>query len=209
MTDSARYSDSRVDIHQKTDASITSGDEYNERSRSRAAAKVRHVAETPSDLISTFDTSPLHRMQDTSGHGRHDEYGCGTSRTESPNFIYKAQVAEGRKSSVDSQLNRRHNGAASRDNGERRHESYSEDEATQSVMSTTTQQSAFHVNGEDPRHREMLKETMLDEPFESVKGNSKEDSEETPPRHIKNGEGVAYRSGQDDEGGVFHQGQQW
>lgn len=155
----ARYSHPRAEIYQDTSASMSSAEDFSEPSRSRTTSAARHVATTPSDLISTFDTSPLHAVQHS--YGQRNEI----HPIDLHNYASEGQHAERSKASGDSRPIQSYGKMATQNNQERQHESDSESQGTESVDSKMTEQGA---NRESQKLREMLEETAQNDSSELV-----------------------------------------
>lgn len=185
----ARYSHPRAEIYQDISASMSSAEDFSEHSRSRATSAARHVATTPSDLISTFDTSPLHAVQHSYGQ-RNESHPIDLERS---------------KASGDSRPIQSYGKMATQNNQERQHESDSESQGTESVVSKMTEQGAFGANRESQKLREMLEETaqyvsseLVNHRLEGNHSKSRKNSEEEADSITKSARAES-----------LHHGQQW
>ena len=195
----ARYSHPRAEIYQDTSASMSSAEDFSEHSRSRATSAARHVATTPSDLISTFDTSPLHAVQHS--YGQRNE----SHPIDLHNYASEGQHAERSKASGDSRPIQSYGKMATQNNQERQHESDSESQGTESVVSKMTEQGAFGANRESQKLREMLEETAQNDSSELVNHRL----EGTHSKSRKNSEEEADSITKSARAESLYHGQQW
>ena len=130
--------------------------DFSEHSRSVAISEAMHGAKSSSDMISTFDTSPLHGVNDPVGFERDELYGFETYSSGRLNYALEDRGKKGSETRKEGGLNQAHEEDTSHDGRESPIGTNSEQGETSSDMSQMTERSTLYPLGEHQQPQEEL-----------------------------------------------------